>query len=78
MAYAHLLYGAIVYSLCEVINRLLYKVYSFLMDIYSSMEERSILNFMSRNLGRRRFDSCKISFCNKQFHLLFFSITLAL
>ena len=47
MAYAHLLYGAIVYSLCEVINRLLYKVYSTSMDIYSSMEERSILSFLS-------------------------------
>ena len=47
MAYAHLLYGAIVYSLCEVINILLYKVYSISMDIYSSMEERSILSFLS-------------------------------
>ena len=47
MAYAHLLYGAIVYSLCEVINRLLYKVYTFLLGVYSSMEERSILSFLS-------------------------------
>ena len=47
MAYAHLLYGVIAYNLCEVINRLLYKVYSISMDIYSSMEERSILSFLS-------------------------------
>ena len=45
MAYVHLLYGVVVYNLCEVISRLLYKVYTISMGIYSSMEERSVLSF---------------------------------